>query len=789
MENALEKLLLSIDRPGDFCAHGRLFAPMPRLDVEGAGALSFPVPEAQVRALIAGAERAPYGKGPETLVDTSVRACWQIDPERVRLAGAAWRETFAKILDSAAAGLGCPAGRLDAQLHKLLIYEPGGFFSAHRDTEKADGMIATLSISLPTAGAGGELVVGHRDREITIDMTAGEPSELAFAAFYADCTHEVRPITEGHRLSLVFNLCLRAGDTETPRAAPDYTAQVDPIARRLAEWGRAEEGADKLVWLLDHEYSAAGLSFGALKNTDAALARILALAAGRADYALYAAIVHIEEYGTAEFAGSVDTIWGGEEPDDNDWEMGDVDDSSQWLDGWVDPAGGRPPFGQVGILPAELLPRGALDDVPPDEERVHEASGNAGVTIERAYRRAAFVLWPRSKTLAIVAGGGIDGAVAWVAEELDRNAGVPDERIGAFMAKLIDIWPSGREARDAPGRARMLRLLRTTGDEDRAVRFLRVVLLSRYDGSENEVLVVVLGMIGPQAARGFLLDLIAAHLRRRPTDTLALLRLLDEARGESAGAAWDDAQRDAVRAAPAGLAGGVAAGAAAGRAAAELSAARAVRRRGHSQPLRARRAPAVDGRGRGGGGRRRRTAADRRAGPDAAGGAGQAVRRGGCGRQRRLRATVAPRGGLPVGAERGGRPRKPRDWAIAASVGCRCEHCERLRAFCKDPVARTARFPLREDLRAHLHQIIDRHRLDIEHVTERRGRPFTLVCTKTRASHQRRLAKYAEDVSCMRGLIRSAPDGQQAARGAADLARLDEAVAAAQGSTTTRPSK
>jgi len=29
----------------------------------------------------------------------------------------------------------------------MLVYERGGFFSAHRDTEKAHGMIATLSIS------------------------------------------------------------------------------------------------------------------------------------------------------------------------------------------------------------------------------------------------------------------------------------------------------------------------------------------------------------------------------------------------------------------------------------------------------------------------------------------------------------------------------------------------------------------------------------------------------------------------------------------------------------------
>ena len=126
-------------------------------------------------------------------------------------------------------------------------------------------------------------------------------------------------------------------------------------------------------------------------------------------------------------------------------------------------------------------------------------------------------------------------------------------------------------------------------------------------------------------------------------------------------------------------------------------------------------------------------------------------------------------------------PEEPREWTIGANVGCRCEHCRRLRAFCKDPAARTARFPLRKDLRAHLHQTIDGRGLDIEHVTERRGRPFTLVCTKTRASHQRRLAEYAEDVSCLRGLIRSAPSGGQAARAAPDLARLREAVAASEG--------
>ena len=39
----LEALLQSIDRPGDYCMQGRLFVPMPRVEVAGAGVLSFPV--------------------------------------------------------------------------------------------------------------------------------------------------------------------------------------------------------------------------------------------------------------------------------------------------------------------------------------------------------------------------------------------------------------------------------------------------------------------------------------------------------------------------------------------------------------------------------------------------------------------------------------------------------------------------------------------------------------------------------------------------------------------------
>jgi hypothetical protein len=55
-------------------------------------------------------------------------------------------------------------------------------------------------------------------------------------------------------------------------------------------------------------------------------------------------------------------------------------------------------------------------------------------------------------------------------------------------------------------------------------------------------------------------------------------------------------------------------------------------------------------------------------------------------------------------------------------------------------------------LRQHLHQQIDRHRIDCAHVTERRGRPYTLVCTKNQASFDRELKQYKTDCKLLKEL-------------------------------------
>ena len=86
---------------------------------------------------------------------------------------------------------------------------------------------------------------------------------------------------------------------------------------------------------------------------------------------------------------------------------------------------------------------------------------------------------------------------------------------------------------------------------------------------------------------------------------------------------------------------------------------------------------------------------------------------------------------------------------------------------------------MRQDLRQHVETMIARLRLDIRCETERKGSPHTLICTKTRATYERRCTQYAEDVAHMRLLIAAAPQDSaaNAAVYASDLQQLRTAIA------------
>ena len=99
INNDLAELLGSVKTPGDFYAAGVCAMHAPLLRVKGVGPIALPLLAAQAEQLIAVAERAPYGRGEETLHDTQVRRSWQISTESVRIEGSLWQAALQSIVE------------------------------------------------------------------------------------------------------------------------------------------------------------------------------------------------------------------------------------------------------------------------------------------------------------------------------------------------------------------------------------------------------------------------------------------------------------------------------------------------------------------------------------------------------------------------------------------------------------------------------------------------------------------------------------------------------------------
>ncbi|KAI9998878.1 hypothetical protein PInf_003538 [Phytophthora infestans] len=137
----------------------------PGLFVDGLGAISTPLFAEQAENLIALCEKSPFGHNMDTKMDDNVRKSWQLQPNLVKFKNPLWQTGIKNLSKNVATRLGYREVLLKCLLYKLLVYGEGGHFVKHQDTEKEDGMIATLVVQPPSTHEGGDLVV-YRDGEV-----------------------------------------------------------------------------------------------------------------------------------------------------------------------------------------------------------------------------------------------------------------------------------------------------------------------------------------------------------------------------------------------------------------------------------------------------------------------------------------------------------------------------------------------------------------------------------------------------------------------------------------------
>lgn len=261
----IQQLLASAGAPGTFATRRTARSDEIALDVVGVGAVPLPLSRRTAEKLRAVAKPASYGLREKTLLDASVRDTWEVGKRQIMLDEGHWRRTLDRELPRIARDLGVPDGAtMRAELHNLLLYEPGQFFATHQDSEKADGMIGSLVVLLPSDAKGGALVIEHHEERVSY---RGSATQLVLVAFYADCRHEVQWL--GTLPALAAPLCTCADGVGLARRILDL--QWRWLGAWLDRWTKPPVSSSSRKSLADASYAIVALCAAAEIAGDLAL--------------------------------------------------------------------------------------------------------------------------------------------------------------------------------------------------------------------------------------------------------------------------------------------------------------------------------------------------------------------------------------------------------------------------------------------------------------------------------------------------------------------------------------
>ena len=432
------------------------------------------------------------------------------------------------------------------------------------------------------------------------------------------------------------------------------------------------------------------------------------------------------------------------------YEMGEIYDSSLSADHWSDRHGKKVQLGEIHLDEDEIVADAALDEAEPSREDFEGYTGNEGMTLERWYHRAAVVIWPRSRHFQVLSGAGTEASIGGLEAMVKRlKRAKKAERDGlrreclSFASAIIDSWNAGgrgywRQKPEGVDRSVFAKLLFQLDDPELVRRFLVTVIpadaaieLDRsfaefctrhgWASFEGELATVLGAATAATVARNAAILRTLCVQRDKNSERIEVCRRLSE-RSVEALEAFDRQRHDHEWQLQE-----VDRGAVLGSLVAAMIAV------GAEEPL----SRLLD----------HALASDKYDLTDAHLAAIFALERqlakrsadgaisrwlAACRRELERRTAQAPQ--------------KPADYRRAAKLSCNCRDCRALSEFLADPDRREARFPLAKERRRHLHNIIDRDRCDCTHVTEHRGSPHTLVCTKTTASYDAACKIHDRDV-------------------------------------------
>ncbi|KAL8853758.1 MAG: hypothetical protein Q9221_001401 [Calogaya cf. arnoldii] len=270
------------------------------------------------------------------------------------------------------------------------------------NTEKAPGMFSTLVIALPSQHTGGDVIVQHGDEIHTLPTQGLCDFGYSYLAWYADVNDSVSKVESGYRLVLTYNLVQRDAQMDhIPSMLDDHKQNLDEV---LTLWDRQlrdnDSGAstdytwDRLLYILDHEYSEANIAIHQLKGKDQLRMHYLSEACRDHGFCLYFAHLEFTIFGSFD-EDKDNPVW---------WAGADVHEFLEELEAtWklktiFDPDGQRLAKGiELADEDEEetIINRPNFEDLEPGEEKCDGFTGNEGCTATHFYYRTCVVIVPK----------------------------------------------------------------------------------------------------------------------------------------------------------------------------------------------------------------------------------------------------------------------------------------------------------------------------------------------------------------------------------------------------------
>ncbi|KAI9771775.1 MAG: hypothetical protein M1835_006386 [Candelina submexicana] len=404
LKDQLHQCLSNVNAFGSFATFGiSANAVNPGLFITGIGPIGLPLSPRDAKAIKKASHQAPFGKGSDTIVDTSVRKTQEIDAHQYELRNPAWQKYLQDIIDNVAKDLGVGPSGVRAEPYKLLLYEKGAMFKPHRDSEKAPRMFGTLVICLPSEHEGGQVWLNHDRRKKEFDTAKTSAFEQSYIAWYADVTHEIRPVTSGIRLVLTYNLIDTAPGITQSAASLDHEKLKlrNILTLWKTSWDDSEhmDCPDKLAYMLDHKYTNASLRIDQLKGSDLLRARYLKEVCAETDICFF--LANIERSVDGEVESDGEDIPYKDKPCDGPngihHEIFEIFEDKLMLQHVVELDGSGVAkdltLEESDIVQEEPFATG------PDHEDFSGWTGNDGTTAKHYYRSTVALLMPRAMKL------------------------------------------------------------------------------------------------------------------------------------------------------------------------------------------------------------------------------------------------------------------------------------------------------------------------------------------------------------------------------------------------------